>query len=315
MSNNIMQIKQTIKAGVPVLLEGRTGTGKTYTIMKMAKEAGKTLHVINVSGELTVDSILGQQTLIDGTIHWRDGTLVSAMRKGDWVLFDELNTALPEVLTVINGVLDDSHSVTLPNDDNERVKAHEDFRFIGTQNPAGGEYVGTAKLNNALLNRMVRFTIDYMDFESEVQALREHTKLKDSTIVQLVRLAQWTRERLDEHLSTRDLVKILRLREGGGMSLKDAIATVVLTRFSQDEYRQLYEYHSTVMREIAEVTGGDGDKDPFEIIKERAAEIRKKEQELDEQKANLRETVRKEILKDLLISGGKTGNSDVPEDF
>jgi MoxR-like ATPase len=310
-----MQIRQTIKANVPVLLEGRTGTGKTYTIMKMAEEAGKTLHVINVSGELTVDSILGQQTLLDGNVVWRDGTLVNAMRKGDWVLFDELNTALPEVLTVINGVLDDSHSVTLPNADAERVKAHDDFRFIGTQNPAGGEYVGTAKLNNALLNRMVRFTIDYMDFESEVNALRAHTKLKDSTIVQLVRLAQWTRQRLDEHLSTRDLVKILRLREGGGMSLKDAIATVVLTRFSQEEYRQLYEYHSTVMRELEDINSGDSQKDPFEVIKERASEIRAKERELNEAKANLRETVRKEILKDLLISGGKTGNSGVPEDF
>lgn len=315
MSNNIMQIRQTIKANVPVLLEGRTGTGKTYTIMKLAKEAGKTLHVINVSGELTVDSILGQQTLLDGNVVWRDGTLVNAMRKGDWVLFDELNTALPEVLTVINGVLDDSHAVTLPNSDAERVTAHEDFRFIGTQNPAGGDYVGTAKLNNALLNRMVRFTIDYMDFESEVNALREHTKLKDSTIVQLVRLAGFTRERMDEHLSTRDLVKILRLREGGGMSLKDAIATVVLTRFSQDEYRQLYEYHSTVMRELADINSGDSQKDPFEVIKERASEIRAKEREIAEQKANLRETVRKEILKDLLMGSGKTGNSDVPEDF
>lgn len=312
MQATITSIKSVIKAGVPLLLEGPTGTGKTYTIMQLAKEQGKTLHVINVSGELTVDSILGQQTLIDGNIHWRDGVLTQAMRKGDWVLFDELNTALPEVLTVINGVLDDSHSVTLPNAENDRVEAHEDFRFVATQNPAGGNYAGTGRLNDALVNRMVKMTMDYLDFEAEVDALKKHTKMADRSIVTLVKMADYTRRHMDDHLSTRDLVKILRLREHGNMSLADAIQTVVLTRFSREEYRQLYEYNNSIMRELNEVTGGS-DKDPFELIKEKLADIRKQEDELKVQKANVRDAVRREILKELLVPVAK--NAGVPEDF
>lgn len=312
MQATIQAIKSVVKSGVPLLLEGPTGTGKTYTVMQLATEQGKNLHVINVSGELTVDSILGQQTLIDGNIHWRDGVLTQAMRKGDWVLFDELNTALPEVLTVINGVLDDSHSVTLPNADNERVTAHQDFRFVATQNPAGGNYAGTGRLNDALLNRFVKMTMDYLDFEAECEALKKHTKLADTTIVRLVKLADFTRRRMDDHLSTRDLVKILRLREDGGMSLADAIQTVVLTRFSREEYSQLYDYHNNIMRELDEVTGGE-DKDPFELIKQKLADIKKQEQELSEQKLNVRDAVRREILKELLVPVAK--QAGVPEDF
>lgn len=306
---SVTTIKSIIKSGVPLLLEGPTGTGKTYTIMELAREMGKTLHVINVSGELTVDSILGQNTLVDGSVQFAYGVLPNAMKNGDWVLWDELNTALPEVLTVINGVLDDSHSVTLPNADNERVTAHPDFRFIGTQNPAGGNYAGTGRLNDALLNRMVRLTMGYLEFEAEVQALRKHTTLKDSSLVQLVKLADYTRRRMDDHLSTRDLVKILRLREAGGMSLKDAIETVVMTRFSRDDYAKLYDHHSSIMRELRELNSED--KDPFEAIKERLSELAKRELEFEREKANIRETVRAEILKDLIQSRA----SSVPKGF
>ena len=305
--NPTITIKAALKGNVPLLLEGPTGVGKTYLIQDLAKAQNKTLHVINVSGELTVDAILGAKTLVDGNVQWRDGTLTRAMRQGDWVLFDELNTALPEVLTIINGVLDDSRAVTLPNDDAERVMADPEFRFVGTQNPASGEYAGTGRLNSALLNRMIRVTMDYLDTEAEVSALKKHTKLGGNTVLQLVRLAQFTRKNFDEKLSTRDLVKILRLKEAGGLSLRDAIATVALTRFSNEEYRELYERHNTIMREISEL--GIGDKDPWEAIRERLAEIRKREDELAREKDDIRTSVKSEILRELLGGGVKAGTA------
>lgn len=308
LSNNI---KAIIKANVPLLLEGPTGTGKTYMVMELAKSLGKTLHVINVSGELTIDSILGRDTLVDGTIVWRDGTLTNALRKGDWVLMDELNTALPEVLTIVNGILDDSRSVTLPNADCERIEAHTDFRFIATQNPANGNYAGTARLNDALINRMVKVTVNYLDMSSEIEALKKHTKLSDTTVLQLVKLARFTREYMDDSLSTRDLVKILRLKENGGLSLKDAISTVLLTRYSRNDYEKLYDQHRSIMQDIEEITGSL-DKDPFDEIKIKYADIKRREADLETEKANLKQAVRKELLNDLLLGGQ---SSAVPAGF
>lgn len=292
-------IKPIIKSGVPLLIEGPTGVGKTYLVQELAKQQGKTLHIIDVSGELTVDSILGRDTLLDGSIRWCDATLTIAMRNGDWVMCNELNTALPEVLTVINGVLDDQHAITLPNSKAERVVAHPEFRFIATQNPANGNYAGTNRLNDALLNRMVKVTLDYLSYSEEVEALSKHTKLSDSTRLQLVKLADYTRRHMDDPLSTRDLVKILRLKEGGGLSLKEAIRTVVLSRYTEEEYNKLYDYHSGIMQDIREITG-DESKDPFEDLKEQYATLRTKQEELNTQKADLRSAVKAEMLKELL---------------
>lgn len=306
----ILVIKSAIKANVPILLEGHTGTGKTYTIMQLAEESRKTLHVINVSGELTVDSILGQQILLDGNIVWRDGVLTTAMKQGDWVLFDELNTALPEVLTVVNGVLDDSHSITLPNADNERVSAHEGFRFIGTQNPSTGKYVGANRLNDALLNRMIKVQFDYMSPEKEIHALQSHTKMAGASVRALVDIARYTRqEDFDSPISTRDLVKILRMRDGGGFSIRDAISVVLLQKYSQREYRNIYGRFSDRLREYKSFTGYT-DKDPMDFIREENDKLTVMREEFAQQKLDIRAAVKRELLNDLL---NDSGSSVIPE--
>lgn len=305
-------IRGAIKADVPVLLEGHTGTGKTFMIMKLAKEMKKTLHVINVSGELTVDSILGQQTLLDGSVHWRDGVLTTAMKNGDWVLFDEMNTALPEVLTVINGVLDDSRAVTLPNAENERVCAHKDFRFIGTQNPSSGQYAGTGRLNDALLNRMIKVTVGYMNTREEVEALKTHASMSDTSIVALVSIAAYTRENgFDSPLSTRDLVKIVRLRDKGNMSIRDAVSTVLYQKYSPDEYRRVYERFNDKLREI-DVLMGHKQEDPFDYLSKELIKLKDERLSIAKEKADLYTTVRRELLQELLSSPTTKGGSSTP---
>ncbi len=314
--NAQITIASALRANVPLLLEGHTGTGKTFTIMELANTQGKTLHVINVSGELTVDSILGQNTLMDGNVVWRDGVLTTAMKNGDWVLFDEMNTALPEVLTVINGVLDDSRSVTLPNDTNERVEAHKDFRFIGTQNPSTGKYAGTARLNDALLNRMIKVEIGFMDGNAEVAALKTHTsKMSDTSIRLLVDMANYTRSRnnFDDKISTRDLVKIIRLRDGGGLSIRDALSTVLMQKYSEDEYRVLYGRYNEKLREYERFSEGSGD-DPLDHIRKEFEKLQAERQKINEEKRDLRTQVKRELLKNLLGTDSEDGTvSEIPK--
>lgn len=301
----LREVERVIKSGVPLLLEGPTGTGKTYMVEEIAKKNKAELFIIDVSGELTVDTLLGQHILIDGNVVWRDGVVPMAIRKAHKaknamviVEFNELNTALPEVLTVVNGLLDDQRSVTLPNADNERITAPENFRVVATQNPANGSYAGTARLNDALLNRMVKLTLDYMDFEEEVEALKKHTKLVDSTIVKLVEMARYTRRDMDSPLSTRDLVKILRLKENGNISLSDAIELVLKSRYTDNEYNLIYDYNRGIVRQLEDLNVND--EDPFENIKKRLAEVKQEEERLRKEKDDLRATVRHEMLQELL---------------
>jgi hypothetical protein len=236
------------------------------------------------------------------------------MKQGDWVLFDELNTALPEVLTVINGILDDSRSVTLPNKENERITAHKEFRFIGTQNPSSGEYAGTARLNNALLNRMVKVEIGYMSPDKEVEALKVHTKLKDGTLTVLVSIAGYTRREdngFSEAISTRDLVKIIRLRDKGGLTVEQAIAIVLKDKYDNEEYNKLYRQFASRMMDLENLLGCRNREDPFDKLVERRRELDREKRALDEKARNLRDEIRREILRDLLKGTG----SAVPADF
>lgn len=320
-TNTITLIKSALKADVPILLEGHTGTGKTYTILELAKSMNKTVHVINVSGELTVDSILGQQIIVDGNIVWRDGVLTTAMKNGDWVLFDEMNTALPEVLTVINGVLDDSRSVTLPNADNERVRASDDFRFIGTQNPASGKYAGTARLNDALLNRMVKIDIGFMSPPEEIEALKKHTKKATAAISGLVSIAHYTRNstNFDAPISTRDLVKILRLADRGGMAMKDAISAVLHQKYSEAEYEVLQKDYDSKMHKLSYFTNHN-DEDPIDYIHREFVKMKEERDKIERDKKDLRALVESEItakLMNYLGNGSANGisNTAMPEGF
>lgn len=69
-------------------------------------------------------------------IHLFIGVLVEAMRKGYWIILDELNLAPTDVLEALNRVLDDNRELFIP-ETQTLVKAHPGFRLFATQNPPG----------------------------------------------------------------------------------------------------------------------------------------------------------------------------------
>ncbi|MEW6278483.1 MAG: AAA family ATPase [Candidatus Eremiobacterota bacterium] len=84
---------------------------------------------------------------------WKDGTLVEAMRKGHWVILDEINLAEPSVLERLNSLLDPDRMIVLSEKDGERVQAAPGFRLFGTMNPPTAEYEGRKELSPAMRNR------------------------------------------------------------------------------------------------------------------------------------------------------------------
>jgi midasin (ATPase involved in ribosome maturation) len=80
--------------------------------------------------------------------HVITGVLVEAMRKGHWIILDELNLAPTDVLEALNRVLDDNRELFIP-ETQETVKAHAHFMLFATQNPPG--LYGGRKVCEALL--------------------------------------------------------------------------------------------------------------------------------------------------------------------
>ncbi|SBT44952.1 dynein-related AAA-type ATPase, putative [Plasmodium ovale wallikeri] len=82
---------------------------------------------------------------------WKDGKLIECMKKGYWILIDEINLANQQTLEGINSILDHRKEIFIP-ETNEVVKSHKNFRLFCCQNPykEGG---GRKGLPKSFINR------------------------------------------------------------------------------------------------------------------------------------------------------------------
>lgn len=137
---------------LPILIQGSTSVGKTSLIMHLAKSTGNRCYRINNHEHTDLQEYVGRYVLKEnGDIVFHEGLLVRAMRKGYWIILDELNLAPSELLEALNRVLDDNRELFIP-ETKEVVKAHSRFVLFATQNPPG-EYAGRKFLSRAFRNR------------------------------------------------------------------------------------------------------------------------------------------------------------------
>lgn len=80
------------------------------------------------------------------------------MKKGDWIILDELNLAPSDVLEALNRLLDDNREIFIP-ETQEMVKANEHFQLFATQNPPAN-YAGRKVLSRAFRNRFLELHFD-----------------------------------------------------------------------------------------------------------------------------------------------------------
>lgn len=120
----------------------------------------------------------------NGSLSFRDGLLVRALRRGHWVILDELNLAPSEVLEALNRLLDDNRELYLA-ETNETVKPHPDFRLFATQNPSGA-YGGRKPLSRAFRNRFVEVHMGDIPSEEMITILEKRCGCPPSTASRLV---------------------------------------------------------------------------------------------------------------------------------
>lgn len=100
-----------------------------------------------------------------------EGSLVKALKNGDWVLLDEINLATAETLECLSGLLEGSCGSLslLERGDKEPIKRHKDFAIFACMNPATD--VGKKDLPIGLRNRFTEFFVDELTEKSDLQLL------------------------------------------------------------------------------------------------------------------------------------------------
>lgn len=84
--------------------------------------------------------------------------MVQAVRKGWWIVLDELNLAPSDVLEALNRLLDDNRELFVP-ELQETIRPHPHFALFATQNPPGVTYGGRKTLSKAFRNRFMELHV------------------------------------------------------------------------------------------------------------------------------------------------------------
>ena len=243
---NIMKtLAIAVRDNLPTLLIGESGTGKTSAIRFLANQTKNGLRRVNLNGGTTADELVGRLLINDKGTYWIDGILTEAMRNGEWIVLDEINAALPEVLFVLQSVMDDDgYLVLTEKDDKEIVQKHTDFRIFATCNPP--EYAGTKEMNKALLSRFaICINAEFPPTDKEIEIIENHLGnaiAQSEMAIKLVGLANETRKAkengtADYAINTRDILNTLKL--SGLMDPMEALGLAFANKLDSSDNKAL----------------------------------------------------------------------------
>ncbi|KAL7987897.1 hypothetical protein Chor_006816 [Crotalus horridus] len=185
---NLKDIVRVVSAGTyPVLIQGDTSIGKTSLIRWLAAASGNHCVRINNHEHTDIQEYIGCYTSdISGKLIFKEGILIDAMRKGYWIILDELNLAPTDVLEALNRLLDDNRELFI-TETQETVRAHPRFMLFATQNPPG-LYGGRKVLSRAFRNRFVELHFDELPSTELENILHKRCQLPPSYCSKLIKV-------------------------------------------------------------------------------------------------------------------------------
>lgn len=176
----LADVIDSIHAKENVILTGGTGVGKTTHLLQLAARIKQPVLQINFNGETRMSDLIGKVMVLGGETVWQDGVLPTAMRKGYWLLLDELDFADPAVLSLLHPVLEEDSRLTLKENGGEIIRPHENFRVFATANSIGamqdraGSYGGTNQMNEAFMDRWQVVFVDNLPEKEELKVVRDN---------------------------------------------------------------------------------------------------------------------------------------------
>lgn len=156
------------QTNLPTMMFGDTGPGKTSMVQAYAAKYKLPLVTVMCNGGIDPNAFWGQP-VPDQDLGFRiqDADTLLVVENGGILYLDELNFLPAKNAAPLNSLIDGRRMITILEQGNRRVKAHDDLMVIATFNP---DYEGTRPLNAALKNRFkLKLPIDYdRDVEAEL---------------------------------------------------------------------------------------------------------------------------------------------------
>ena len=191
-----------------VLIQGYHGTGKSTHIEQVAARLNWPCVRVNLDSHISRIDLIGKDAIVlkDGKqiTEFKEGILPWSIQNPVALVFDEYDAGRPDVMFVIQRVLESEGNFTLL-DKNKVLQQHDLFRIFATTNTVGlgdttGLYHGTQQINQGQMDRWsIVSTLNYLPHEDEVGIViakvpQYADKNGTEQVVAMVRMADLTRK-------------------------------------------------------------------------------------------------------------------------
>jgi MoxR-like ATPase len=227
----------SIEKGIPLIIEGDTGTGKTELAKAISAVLERPLYRVDGDDSLTAVKLKGwfDPALVLEKGYNQDtfvpGPLIRAMTEGGVFFFNETNRAPSEAVNAVLTALDEK-LVTLPRLDS--VKATDGFTAIFCVNPT--EHIATNPLPRAFHDRCVWITLDHQSLSDAIEIVKLRTQCDNDWLTRVAcRIVERTRNysEIEHGASVRgaiQLVSILQKNDTVSNNWMERVAIAVLSR-------------------------------------------------------------------------------------
>ena len=191
-----------------VLIQGYHGTGKSTHIEQIAARLNWPCIRVNLDSHISRIDLIGKDAIIikDGkqVTEFKEGLLPWSIQNPVALVFDEYDAGRPDVMFVIQRVLESEGTFTLL-DKNKIIKQNKNFRLFATTNTIGlgdtsGLYHGTQQINQGQMDRWnIVTTLNYLDFDKELEIILAKNKNMNNVkgkekISNMIKVAALTRK-------------------------------------------------------------------------------------------------------------------------
>ena len=190
-----------------VMIQGYHGTGKSTHIEQVASRLNWPCIRVNLDSHISRIDLVGKDAIVvengQQVTAFKEGILPWCLQNPTALVFDEYDAGRPDVMFVIQRVLEVDGKLTLM-DQSKVIRPHPYFRMFSTSNTVGlgdttGLYHGTQQINQGQMDRWnIVTTLNYLEHDAEAEIILAkvptyNTTEGQDTVKKMVELADLTR--------------------------------------------------------------------------------------------------------------------------
>ena len=258
-------LRQIISSNIfyPVFITGLSGNGKTTMVEQVCADIGRECIRVNISIETDEDDLIGGNTLVDGNIVYREGPVLTAMKKGAILLIDECDRGSNKLMCM-QSIMEGKPYFNKKT--GEVVHPTKGFNIIATANTKGkgtddGRFIAAQIIDEAFLERFaITVEQEYPDSKVEkkivINNMNVYGCLDEEFADKLITWAEIIRKTfleggIDEIVSTRRLIHIVKAFSMFKRNRNKAIELCV-NRFDEDTKAAFLDLYTKVDNPVVE---------------------------------------------------------------